>query len=446
VDQRRTATTEGAVSLSDILSSLPDDGADSRRREEVEAELRRLRARLQDDPMNVSEEDTLGGIEQKFDLECCGDFLDDADWLMEALKFTKEPAPTDPSEIRGAWERYLDEAGDRLPYDQYPILEGIADWYYGRSDDLDMAARAVSVYEYLFSAVHDRTVEFEPSDYVRRMIRLWKQLKNVSRAKFLVQWAEERYHARLLSHEEYLDLAKIWAELVVEERGDDLTECERDLNKILRIAWDTISHRDRRREELSERNQRLSEEIARARDATYPQAARRRLEAKFGITWTELHETTRRELELGETYSHSPYSDHSPGIVPTAFFQAVKAEIMARVFEPYGRRNPALLACIRDSGANPVRMLINYAGKRLGNLADRKAIREALAEAACTPGFLSKDYVKKLKLLCEHRDQAQHPEDNPPYDEACLEELLQGVWLNNWIVVFLGALNGNRAD
>ena len=95
------------MSLSDILSSLPDDGADSRRREEVEAELRRLRARLQDDPMNVSEEDILGGIEQKFDLECCGDFLDDADWLMEALKFTKEPAPTDSSEIRGAWERYL---------------------------------------------------------------------------------------------------------------------------------------------------------------------------------------------------------------------------------------------------------------------------------------------------------------------------------------------------
>ena len=436
------------MSLSDILSSLPDDSANSRRREEVEAELQRLRARLQDDPMNVSEEGILGGIEQKFDLEGCGDFLDDADWLwlMEALKFTKEPAPTDPSEIRGAWERYLVEAGDRLPYDQYPILEGIADWYYGRSDDLDMAARAVSVYEYLFSAVHDRTVEFEPSDYVRRMIRLWKQLKNVSRAKFLVQWAEERYHARLLSHEEYLDLAKIWAELVVEERGDDLTECERDLNKILRIAWDTISHRDRRREELSERNQRLSEEIARARDTTYPQAARRRLEAKFGITWTELHETTRRELELGETYSHSPYSDHNPGIVPTAFFQAVKAEIMARVFEPYGRRNPALLACIRDSGANPVRMLINYAGKRLGNLADRKAIREALAEAACTPGLLSKDYVKKLKLLCEHRDQAQHPEDNPPYDEACLKALLQEVWLNNWIVGFLGALNGNRAD
>lgn len=396
--------------------------------------------------MNVSEEDILAGIEQKFDLESCGDFLDDANWLMESLKFTKEPAPTDPSEIRGAWERYLDEAGDRLPYDQYPIIEGIADWYYGRSDDLDMAARAVSVYEYLFSAVHDRTVEFEPSDYVSRMIRLWKQLKNFSRAKFLVQWAEERYHARLLSHEEYLDLAKIWAQFVVEERGDDLTECERDLSKILRIAWDTISHRDRRIEELSERNLRLSEEIARARDATYPQVARRRLEARFGITWTKLHETTRRELELGETYSHSPYSVHSPGVVPTAFFQAVKAELIARVFEPYGRRNPALLARIRDSGANPVRMLIDYARKALRNPADRKAIREALAEATCKPGFLSEDYVKKLKRLCEHRDQAQHPEDNPPYNDVCLEELLQGVWLNNWIVDFLGALNGNRAD
>ncbi len=92
------------MSLSDILSSLPDDDADARRREEVQAELRRLRARLQDDPINVSEEDKLGGIEQKFELEGCGDFLDDADWLwlMEALKFTKERAPTDLSEIRGA--------------------------------------------------------------------------------------------------------------------------------------------------------------------------------------------------------------------------------------------------------------------------------------------------------------------------------------------------------
>ena len=101
------------MSLSDILSSLHDEGADSRRREE--AELRRLRARLQDDPMNVSDEDILGGIVQKFMLY--GDFFDDVNWLMEALKFTKESAPTDLSEIRGAWERYLDEAGDPLPYD-----------------------------------------------------------------------------------------------------------------------------------------------------------------------------------------------------------------------------------------------------------------------------------------------------------------------------------------
>ena len=396
--------------------------------------------------MNVSEEDILGGIEQKFDLECCSDFLDDADWLMEALKFTKEPFPTDPSEIRGAWERYLDEAGYRLPYDQYPILEGIAGWYYERSDDRDMAARAVSVYEYLFSAVHERTVEFEPSDYVRRMIRLWKQLKNFSRAKFLVQWAEERYHARLLSHEGYLDLARIWAEMVVEERGDDLTECEKDLNKILRTAWDTISCQARTIEEQSERILRLSEEIARARDATYPQEARRRLEAKFGTIWTRLHEATRRELELGETYLHPPYSDHSPGVVPTAFFQAVKAELMARVFEPAGRRTPALLARIRDSNANPVRMLIDCAQGNVRHPDDQRAIRKALAAANCRPGLLSKDHVRRLQRLCEHRHQAQHPEDKPQYDEACLDELLQGVWLNNWIVGFLGALNGNRAD
>ncbi len=357
--------------------------------------------------MSVSDQEVLSGIEQRIS---CRGFLDDADWLMEALKFTQKPVPTVPAEIQGAWDRYLDAADSRLSYHDYPVLAGMADWYYERSDDRDMAARAVSVYEYLFSAVHDRTVEFEPSDYVRRMIRLWRQLKNFSRAKFLVQWSEERYHAGLLSHEEYLDLARIWAELVVEERGADLTECEKDLNNILRIAWDTVSDRDRKIEEFSDRSLRLSEEIARARDATYPLAARRRLEAKFGITWTKLHETTRRELELGETYSHSPYSDHSPGVVPTACFQAVKAELMARVFEPYGRRNPALLARIRDSGANPVKMLIDYAGK---TSTDRKDIREALAGAACKQGFLSKDYVRKLKRLCDHRDQAQHPEDNP---------------------------------
>lgn len=396
--------------------------------------------------MNVSEEDILGGIAQKFDLEECSDFLDDAGWLMEALKFTRESAPTVLAEIQDTWKHYLDAVDSSLTYHRYPIIEGMADWYYERSDDLDMAARAVSVYEYLFSAVHDRTVEFEPSNYVRRMIRLWRQLKNFSRAKFLVQWAEERYHAHLLSHEEYLDLAKIWTELVVEERGDDLTDCERNLNKILRIAWDTISHRDRRIEELSERSLRLSEEIARARDATYPQAACRRLEARFGITWTKLHETTRRELELGETYSHSPYSNHRPGVVPRAFFRAVKAEIMARVFEPYGSRKPALLARIRDERFNPVLMLTLYAERALRDPDDRKAIQEALAQAACTSGFLSKDYVEKLKLLTAHRNQAEHLENNPPYTEDHLEELLQGVWRNNWIVGFLRALHGNQAD
>lgn len=60
--------------------------------------------------------------------------------------------------------------------------------------------------------------------------------------------------------------------------------------------------------------------------------------------------------------------------------------------------------------------------------------------------FLSEDYVKKLQLLCEHRNQVQHPEDNPPYNDICLDELLQEVWFNNWIVGFLGALNGKQAD
>jgi hypothetical protein len=119
---------------------------------------------------------------------------------------------------------------------------------------------------------------------------------------------------------------------------------------------------------------------------------------------------------------------------------------MDRVFEPYGRRNQALLARIRDSGVNPIKMLLDYADKKLGSPADRKAIHEALAQAACTPGFLFKDYVKKLELLSDHRNQAQHPENNPPYNEASLEELLQGVWPNNWMVSFLRALHGNRAD
>jgi len=88
-------------------------------------------------------------------------------------------------------------------------------------------------------------------------------------------------------------------------------------------------------------------------------------------------------------------------------------------------------------------MLIDYAGKTLRNPADRKDIREALATAACKPGFLSEDYVRKLKRLCEHRDQAQHPEDNPPYDKARFEELLQEVWTSNWLVNFLGAIHGN---
>lgn len=96
-----------------------------------------------------------------------------------------------------------------------------------------------------------------------------------------------------------------------------------------------------------------------------------------------------------------------------------------------------------EKSQNPVGLLIDYHDKKSLPPSERKAVRDALKKAGCTPKFLSDDTVKKLSLLRKHRNQVQHPEDHPPYDQTCLEELLREVWGNNWIVGFLGKLHAN---
>ena len=314
--------------LKDILDSLlPSDDSEQRKKEET---LKRLKAKYEENPEEVSDTELLNGISTSWDLNNMirgGDIREDDNWLMEALAFTKLAMPTDFDEIRIAWERYLDKSGTSLSYPEYPIMETIFDWYYERSDDPSMAARAVSVYEYLFLSyeylIKEQGVENFAKSYVPPLVRLWRQLKNYSRAKYLIRWMEDQYRARYLGHEDYLNLAKTWAEIVIEERGTDITECEKDLTKILKIAWDTISHRDRQIVLHSDEKLRLSEQLARAKDETYPDAARRRLVAKFGPIWDKLHPDTRSKLELGETYTLQPHSEHSPDVVPTAFFHAI---------------------------------------------------------------------------------------------------------------------------
>ena len=426
--------------LKDILDSLPLPD-DSEQREKEEA-LKRLKQKFEENPDGVTDADFLKGIDATFwfNQNRCedDDWLDD-EWLMEALTFTNEPMPTDFDEIRSAWERFLDKTGTSLSCNDYPIMEAVFDWYYERSDDASMAARAIAVYEYLFLShehmIKEQEVENFARSYVPYLVRLWRQLKNYSRAKHMIQWMEDQYFAGYIDHEDYLSLAKTWAEIIIEERGAEITECERDLNRILKIAWDTISNRDRQIENHREEKLRLAEELARAKDESYPEAARRRLEDKFGALWNRLHTDARRELELAETYTHPPYSEHRPRVLPDALCQTVKIELLVQIFTPQGGEHSSF-----SGNQNPVLLLIDYSKGKLPP-ADRERVRAALQRAECRKRFLNRDNVEKLSLLLRHRNQAEHPEDNPPYSQTHHDELLREVWNNNWIVTFLGQLH-----
>jgi hypothetical protein len=427
------------MSLENIFTSIIPEDNDQPREKEA---CKRLIAKLDESPDNVTDSELLDGLGECWDCEI--PFPKICDRLMEALAFTKERVPTDPAEILHAWATYLKNCGARLSFHSYPILQGIAYWYEERSADPSMAVRAISVYEFLYRSydyiIQEQGVEYFAKSYIPPLIQLWRQLKNFSRSKHLIQWMEDQYHAGYLRHEDYLNLMMTLEEIIIEERGTDVTDYERELIKILKITWDTISDRDRQIEKHREEALRFAEQLACSKDETYPQAARNRLETRFGTLWNRLHQNTRRKLELVETYTQHPYSEHNPEVVPDALFLAIKNETLAQIFEPYGKSHSDIWPSLKNE--NPVGLLIRYRKRDLSRSVC-VAVRDAIREAGCEPKFLSDDNVKKLCLLLRHRNQVQHFEEHPPYKISHLQELLKQVWNNFWIVNFLKKIHGS---
>ncbi len=400
-----------------------------------------LQQRLEQDPTTVTDKEILRGILTKFSLDSSGDFLQDADWLIEALGFTKAPVPRIPEEILKAWDRYCEELGSSLGYHDDPILEAIADWYDEKScDEPDMAVRALAVYEHLFSAWQDRNADTEATDYVWPLIRLWREQKNFSRARFLAEFLEEKLRQENADLEDLLRIRGVRARLAAEERGGEVSRGELDLAKISDMALATISDRDRKIETITEESLRLSRELAQLRDASYPEPARLELKDKFGPLWARLDPETQKDLEHGVTFTRSPCREERPGTAPTGFFQAVKRELMVRVFDPYRNVKPETSAWFDRT--TPVHLLIEFSEHRSRLEPDqRKSIKEALYQAGCRKGFLSQDVVGRLEALVAHRNQAQHPEKYGPYSLDALEAFLKEVWSSHFLVNFLKSLH-----
>jgi len=440
------------MSLDDIFKSIrevlpPDDNERTRR---LRQDLKRLKEEMESGS-GMSDTELLNAIRKKFELECNSEFLDDADWLMNALFFTNNPV--DMANIPLAWESYqiAQDGFIGFRYDVYPILEALGRWYFDHRDDPGreqkvMVTRALAVYEFLMQQVSGREADPEYENilagYGPTMVYLYKGIQDFERAKYYAQLVEREFLANRLEEDEYLPVMKEYEQILIEEKRTPIPNEAHDLHKINRTLWQTISARDRRIEQLEEENNRLSEQIAESRNPTFLEDARKRLKDEFGVIWERLHDKTRKHLELGDAYSDSPLLDELPEIAPVEFFQAVKSEILARLFKPHGRLDPKILM---DLDTNPVRLLIRYDNKAcpLTVLNDLDA---AFVKAAGTRNVLFRWDREKLYLLNAHRDKAIHIESKGAYTQADLKSLLLAMAENKWLVGFLRRLHAQGGN
>ena len=150
-----------------------------------------------------------------------------------------------------------------------------------------------------------------------------------------------------------------------------------------------------------------------------------------------MHDKTRKHLELGDAYTHPPLLDELPETAPVEFFQAVKSEILARLFKPQGRLEPKVLV---ELDTNPVRLLIRYINKACP-LAVLNDLDAAFVKAVGIRNVLSRWDREKLNLLNAHRDKAIHFESKGAYTQAELKFLLLAMMENKWLVGFLRRLH-----
>jgi len=429
------------MDLGDILKGVAEDPEDQRRNKQLVDDLCTLKDRLAKDLANVSDGEIVGGIRKQFDLMLSSDFLDEASWLMDSLSFTRSDIRHD--EISIAWEMFQKNQGSisELRLDEYPILEGIAHWYFDHRHDQDreentMVVRSLAVYEYLVQQLrgHEAVPEFEDilaGDGIS-ILYLYCGLELYERAKFYGQLLDMEYRAGRLASEEYELVQQAFATI----RHKEITE-RADRDQIYRLQWDTIVDRDQK---LQEFERKLGEITARVSSQADIDGARERISKKLGSTWQRLHAETKKHLAVADAFSQEPLSRQHPDIPPCYFFKALNAELHACLFKPGGTLEAGVLSRLKVY--SPVALLIEFDRNTTLEKADTSDIQEALDTVGGKGRVCSRINIEQLKHLRDHRNRIEHPEQRRKvYSEEQLHELLRTIWTNDWLVSFLRRLH-----
>lgn len=436
------------MDLGDILSKLRQDPEDDKRKHQLYEELNLLRNRLASDRSNVSDAEILEGIRKLFDISLSSEFLTEAPWLMEALSFTSSVIPVDA--IPSAWRKFQKQQSSLYPFglDEYPILDGMAYWYFGHRqdglhDEQHMVAHALAVYEYLVQQVRGWEANEEYSDLFSgvgmQAFYLYYGLQNKERAKFYAQLLEMEYLAGRLDSEDFLSVQEM-AEVIQRMEHKERSEHEH----ILQLNWETITERERQIEERNRRIEELElgyeETVSRASTAADIDRATERVSKSCGPLWNRLHPLAKRNLALGDLFSRAPLRSAHPDIPPSSFFKAINAELRARLFAPNGSLDPGLLDRLKT--CSPASLLLEYNRIVTWDKEDKAHIRAALDLIGKESVICSRDNLERIRQLRHHRNWIEHPEPRGrSYSEHDLEDLLKVVWHSNWLIRFLGQLH-----
>ena len=424
----------------EIIGDGPDNEGSMRLRETLET----LRVRLESDATDVSEGEIIEGVRKQFELVSSSDFLDEASWLMKALHFTTEPISTE--EIQTAWEKYQLGHRDIQPfgYDEWPILEGIAGWYIQHlkdpeSEDSIMVRRALAVKEYLVQQIRGREADSEYEDILAgnglSILYGYCGLKHFERAKFYAQLLQMEYKAGRLSDEDYAEVTENYEYIL---RVENKPESDRD--QVIKLLDDTVSDRDRKIQELENRLKEAEAVAEKSHQAELEQA-RKNLAKKFGLQWSKVQPDTKKHLELGYVFAQDPLLHSYTFVVPWALFKAVNTELEYRLFQPHTCLERSILERNKNRGTTLVRLLIQYASHApfIAD-SDRGAIKLALGTLGGEARVLSHRDVPRLKIMNDHRNWCEHPDNRNHYSRAKLENYLKEVWSNNWLVEYLRKL------
>ena len=428
----------------DLLAYFAEDPEEVKRRQGLQEKLEELRIRVCDTREMVRDAEIVEAIRVRFELVSGSDFLDEAVWLMDALSFTRAPISQDM--IQEAWENF--QKANDIPHfslDDYPILEGMAHWYFEHrqdpeQDEMAMVARSLAVYEYLLAEARGHEADPEYQDLLSgngpTVVYCYCALGNYDRAKFYIQLLVNEYKFNRLPEEDYLAVMRAYELLIIRERGETITTVEKELHKINRLCWDTISARDRQIDVLGEEKADLLDKLTRGTNPVLFIEATKRLSNKFNLAWERLHADTRRFLEIADVFMQEPFLNSWPGGGATCTYLAVKSELLHR-FSPCLRGE--LSEALKRVGGDPVKLLLTFGNdkRRLLTQDERKAIRSVICSAFGGRLDLTGHTRSMIELLKNHRDQAQHPEGGHPYRIEQFDIFHQKLWASGWLNSFL---------